>query len=138
LPTRRCSKRFREKTGLKLIPEYFTIALLRAAQPDTRRADLILADLDRLRQIAKNAGHFQIITPARRIRTTAAGKISFDGFFMRKRHCGKQCRWVPGRLQSRSWREVTSGVDLWLNTPQFPLEASGTSGMKAARMACQA
>src|SRR5262249_17759574 len=25
-----------------------------------------------------------------------------------------------------------SGVDLWLNTPQFPLEASGTSGMKAA------
>src|SRR5207302_8667699 len=28
--------------------------------------------------------------------------------------------------------EMTSGVDLWLNTPQFPLEASGTSGMKAA------
>ena len=28
--------------------------------------------------------------------------------------------------------KITSGVDLWLNTPQFPLEASGTSGMKAA------
>jgi starch phosphorylase len=27
---------------------------------------------------------------------------------------------------------MTSGVDLWLNTPQAPLEASGTSGMKAA------
>jgi glycogen phosphorylase len=27
---------------------------------------------------------------------------------------------------------MTSGVDLWLNTPQKPLEASGTSGMKAA------
>jgi starch phosphorylase len=27
---------------------------------------------------------------------------------------------------------VTSGADLWLNTPQRPLEASGTSGMKAA------
>jgi starch phosphorylase len=27
---------------------------------------------------------------------------------------------------------ITSGVDLWLNTPQPPLEASGTSGMKAA------
>ncbi|MEK6562943.1 MAG: glycogen/starch/alpha-glucan phosphorylase, partial [Candidatus Binatota bacterium] len=27
---------------------------------------------------------------------------------------------------------MTSGVDLWLNTPQPPLEASGTSGMKAA------
>ncbi len=27
---------------------------------------------------------------------------------------------------------ITSGVDIWLNTPQPPLEASGTSGMKAA------
>src|SRR5687768_8108065 len=27
---------------------------------------------------------------------------------------------------------LTTGVDLWLNTPQPPLEASGTSGMKAA------
>jgi starch phosphorylase len=27
---------------------------------------------------------------------------------------------------------MTSGVDLWLNTPQRPQEASGTSGMKAA------
>jgi starch phosphorylase len=27
---------------------------------------------------------------------------------------------------------MTAGVDLWLNTPQRPLEASGTSGMKAA------
>lgn len=27
---------------------------------------------------------------------------------------------------------MTAGVDLWLNTPQPPMEASGTSGMKAA------
>lgn len=27
---------------------------------------------------------------------------------------------------------MTSGVDVWLNTPQAPMEASGTSGMKAA------
>ena len=27
---------------------------------------------------------------------------------------------------------MTSGTDLWLNTPEYPLEASGTSGMKAA------
>lgn len=29
-------------------------------------------------------------------------------------------------------RQMTAGVDLWVNTPQIPLEASGTSGMKAA------
>ena len=27
---------------------------------------------------------------------------------------------------------MVSGADIWLNTPQPPLEASGTSGMKAA------
>ena len=27
---------------------------------------------------------------------------------------------------------LTAGVDVWLNTPRPPLEASGTSGMKAA------
>jgi starch phosphorylase len=29
-------------------------------------------------------------------------------------------------------QKMTSGVDIWLNTPQSPMEASGTSGMKAA------
>ena len=29
-------------------------------------------------------------------------------------------------------KRITSGVDIWLNTPRPPLEASGTSGMKAA------
>jgi len=29
-------------------------------------------------------------------------------------------------------RQLVSGVDLWLNTPEYPLEASGTSGQKAA------
>ena len=29
-------------------------------------------------------------------------------------------------------RKLVSGADAWLNTPQPPLEASGTSGMKAA------
>ena len=29
-------------------------------------------------------------------------------------------------------RKLVTGVDVWLNTPQYPLEASGTSGQKAA------
>jgi len=27
---------------------------------------------------------------------------------------------------------ITAGVDIWLNTPESPMEASGTSGMKAS------
>ena len=40
---------------------------------------------------------------------------------------------LPGR--TTTWRLaqlMTAGVDVWLNTPEPPLEASGTSGMKAA------
>ena len=45
----------------------------------------------------------------------------------------------PERFQLFTWhiynislgRLLTSGVDVWLNTPTRPLEASGTSGMKA-------
>jgi len=39
---------------------------------------------------------------------------------------------VSGKLQHDAGAMITSGVDLWLNTPEPPLEASGTSGIKAA------
>ena len=39
---------------------------------------------------------------------------------------------LRGGLRREWGRFVTSGVDLWLNTPHRPFEASGTSGMKAA------
>src|SRR5437899_3480494 len=50
----------RKKTGLLLDPEAFTIGFARRAT-GYKRADLILSDLDRLRQIAKGAGKFQIV-----------------------------------------------------------------------------
>src|SRR5258707_14510532 len=50
----------REKTGLKFDPEVFTIGFARRAT-GYNRADLILAGLDRLRQIAKKGGAVQII-----------------------------------------------------------------------------
>src|SRR5258708_19693740 len=52
----------RKKTGLKFDPEAFTIGFARRAT-GYKRADLILADLDRLRQIANTSGHFQFIFP---------------------------------------------------------------------------
>src|SRR5579862_6900172 len=62
---RTCSKHelFQEvqtKTGLRLDPEAFTIGFARRAT-GYKRADLILSDLDRLREIAKIAGKFQIV-----------------------------------------------------------------------------
>src|SRR6266581_6700979 len=122
----------REKTGLKFDPEAFTIGFARRAT-GYKRADLILADVDRLRQIAKNAGHFQIIYAGKAHPNDAGGKDIIRRIFHAKKALRKT---VPvvflDDYNLELGGRITSGVDLWLNTPQFPLEASGTSGMKAA------
>jgi len=122
----------REKTGLKFDPEVFTIGFARRAT-GYKRADLILADLDRLRQIAKNSGQFQIIYAGKAHPNDGGGKDIIRRIFHAKKALRKT---VPvvflDDYNLELGGKVTSGVDLWLNTPQFPLEASGTSGMKAA------
>ena len=122
----------REKTGLKFDPEVFTIGFARRAT-GYKRADLILADLDRLRQIAKNSGHFQIIYAGKAHPNDGGGKDIIRRIFQAKKALRKT---VPvvflDDYNLDLGGKITSGVDLWLNTPQFPLEASGTSGMKAA------
>ncbi len=122
----------REKTGLNLDEEVFTIGFARRAT-GYKRADLILSDLDRLRQIAKNAGHFQIIYAGKAHPNDGGGKDIIRHIFYAKKALRKA---VPvvflDEYNLDLGGKMTSGVDLWLNTPQFPLEASGTSGMKAA------
>jgi glycogen phosphorylase len=122
----------REKTGLSLDEEVFTIGFARRAT-GYKRADLILSDLDRLRQITKNAGHFQIIYAGKAHPNDGGGKDIIRRIFQAKKALRKA---VPvvflDEYNLDLGGKITSGVDLWLNTPQFPLEASGTSGMKSA------
>jgi len=122
----------RKKTGLNFDPEVFTIGFARRAT-GYKRADLILADLDRLRQIAKDAGHFQIIYAGKAHPNDGGGKDIIRRIFHAKKALRKA---VPvvflDDYNMDLGGKISSGVDLWLNTPQFPLEASGTSGMKAA------
>jgi glycogen phosphorylase len=122
----------RLKTGLKFDPEAFTIGFARRAT-GYKRADLILSDLDRLRLIAKNAGQFQIIFAGKAHPNDGGGKDIIRRIFQAKKALRKA---VPvvflDDYNLELGGKITSGVDLWLNTPQFPLEASGTSGMKAA------
>src|SRR5450631_2445877 len=122
----------RKKTGMKFDPAKFTIGFARRAT-GYKRADLILADLDRLRAIAKNAGHFQIVYAGKAHPHDAGGKNIIKHIFQAKKALRKA---VPvvflDDYNMELGGKITAGVDLWLNTPQFPLEASGTSGMKAA------
>jgi glycogen phosphorylase len=122
----------RTKTGLHLDPEVFTIGFARRAT-GYKRADLILSDLDRLREIAKDAGHFQIIYAGKAHPNDAGGKDIIRRIYKAKRALRKSVPTVfLDDYNLELGGKMTSGVDLWLNTPQFPLEASGTSGMKAA------
>ena len=122
----------RKKTGLKLDPEAFTIGFARRAT-GYKRADLILKDLDRLRQVAKNAGPFQIVFAGKAHPKDAGGKEIIKRIFKAKKALKKNVSIVfLDDYNLELGGKLTSGCDLWLNTPQYPLEASGTSGMKAA------
>jgi glycogen phosphorylase len=122
----------RKKTGLKLDPEAFTIGFARRAT-GYKRADLILSDLDRLRQIAKNVGPFQIVYAGKAHPRDAGGKEIIKKIFKAKKALKKAVTIVfLDDYNLDLGGKLTSGGDLWLNTPQYPLEASGTSGMKAA------
>ena len=122
----------RKKTGMKLDPEAFTIGFARRAT-GYKRADLILSDLDRLRQIAKNVGSFQIVYAGKAHPRDAGGKEIIKRIFKAKKALKKAISIVfLDDYNMDLGGKITAGVDLWLNTPQYPLEASGTSGMKAA------
>jgi glycogen phosphorylase len=122
----------RRKTGMKLDPEAFTIGFARRAT-GYKRADLILKDPDRLRQIAKNAGAFQIVFAGKAHPADSGGKEIIKRIFKAKKALKKNVSIVfLDDYNLDLGGKLTSGGDLWLNTPQYPLEASGTSGMKAA------
>ena len=122
----------RQKTGLRMDLETFTIGFARRAT-GYKRADLILSDLDRLRQIAKSAGKFQIVFAGKAHPNDGGGKDIIRRIFQAKKALRKSIPVVfLDDYNLEVGGKITSGVDLWLNTPQFPLEASGTSGMKAA------
>jgi glycogen phosphorylase len=122
----------RKKTGLKLDPEAFTIGFARRAT-GYKRADLILSDLDRLRHIAKNVGPFQIVYAGKAHPRDVGGKEIIKRIFKAKKALKKAVTIVfLDDYNMDLGGKITAGGDLWLNTPQYPLEASGTSGMKAA------
>jgi glycogen phosphorylase len=122
----------RKKTGLRLDPEAFTIGFARRAT-GYKRADLILSDLDRLRHIAKSVGNFQIVFAGKAHPKDGGGKEIIRRIFKAKKALKKNVSIVfLDNYNMDLGGKLTSGGDLWLNTPQWPLEASGTSGMKAA------
>ena len=120
------------RTGVKLDPEVFTVGFARRAA-GYKRADLLLSDLDRLKRIAAGVGRFQVVYAGKAHPHDSGGKEIIRRLFAAKEALGGDLPMVYlDDYNLELGGVITAGVDLWLNTPQPPLEASGTSGMKAA------
>jgi starch phosphorylase len=117
---------------VRLDPEVFTIGFGRRATA-YKRADLLFRDLARLRLIASKAGPFQIVFGGKAHPHDEPGKKLIQQIFEAKKRLEPKVRivYLPN-YDIDVAKIMVPGVDLWLNTPQPPHEASGTSGMKAA------
>jgi starch phosphorylase len=95
-----------------------------------KRADLLFSDLDRLERIGTSK--IQVIYAGKAHPKDAVGKQLIEKIFSYKeKFKGKiKIAFIQGYNMEIALKLV-SGVDIWLNTPLRPLEASGTSGMKA-------
>jgi starch phosphorylase len=112
--------------------EAFTIGFARRAT-HYKRADLVLSDPGRLAQVARRAGPVQILFAGKAHPHDGPGKDIIRHVFRVAKELGDSVRIAYLENYDMSLAgKLTSGADLWLNTPLPPLEASGTSGMKAA------
>jgi len=112
--------------------EVFTIGFARRVTA-YKRADLLFTDLERLKKVAAEAGGLQVIYAGKAHPSDQEGKRLIRRILELKEALSGSIAiaFLPNYDLALA-KLITSGVDLWLNTPQPPLEASGTSGMKAA------
>lgn len=125
-------RRVNRDVNAGLSVDAFTIGIARRATP-YKRLDLILSDPGRLKQIAEKHGPIQIIFSGKSHPRDGGGKELIERIHAAIREFSGDCRvtFVP-RYAMDLAAHLVAGCDLWLNCPQRPLEASGTSGMKAA------
>jgi glycogen phosphorylase len=117
-------------TGMDL--DLLTIGFARRAAA-YKRADLLFSDIERLRAIVSRSGGLQIVYAGKAHPQDEAGKEQIRKVCSARDLLRDKIK--IAYLQNYSMeigKMMTAGVDIWLNTPLPPMEASGTSGMKAA------
>ena len=117
-------------TGVKLDENRLTIGFARRFAT-YKRANLVFSDLERLREIG--AGRIQFVFSGKAHPRDEGGKALIKSIFDSAKDLENE---IPvAFLEDYSMATglaMTGGVDIWLNNPIRPMEASGTSGMKAA------
>ena len=121
------------RTGAVLKPDVFTIGFARRAAT-YKRADLLFTDPERLVRCAHERGGLQIIYSGKAHPADEPGKAKIRHVIELAKELNSDALKIV-YLENYEWTLgalLTGGVDVWLNTPKRPYEASGTSGMKAA------
>jgi len=117
-------------TGVRLDKDRLTIGFARRFAT-YKRANLVFSDLERLREIG--AGKIQFVFSGKAHPRDQGGKALIQSIFESAKDLEHD---IPvAFLEDYSMATglaMTGGVDIWLNNPIRPMEASGTSGMKAA------
>lgn len=128
---RQLLERVNRSTAAGFEPDTLTLGFARRATP-YKRADLFFHDLERLKAVA-GAGTLQVVYAGKAHPADQAGKELIHKIVQAGKSLAPALKvaYLPGYDMALG-RLMTAGVDVWLNTPQPPLEASGTSGMKAA------
>jgi starch phosphorylase len=124
-------KEVQRRSGVNFDPAALTIGSARRAA-GYKRADLIFFDVDRLRRIVARRP-LQLVYSGKAHAQDTTGKGAIERIFAAAAALKDEVRIVYLEDYDIALAKLlVAGADLWLNTPQKPLEASGTSGMKAA------
>lgn len=119
------------RCGVALHPDRPILAFARR-MTGYKRPDLLFSDLDRLRAVATKHP-FQVVLAGKAHPMDRDGKAAIKLVLSHARELADTLpiAFLPGYDMELA-KLLVSGADIWLNTPIPPLEASGTSGMKAA------
>ena len=118
-------------TNGQLSEDTFTIGFARRAT-EYKRPTLLFSNIERLRTISRS-GKFQAIFAGKAHPRDEGGKRLIEQIYSYAKQLKDDVEIVYLENYDMSIAaKMVGGVDVWLNTPLRPMEASGTSGMKAA------
>jgi starch phosphorylase len=117
--------------GVRLDGDLLTIGFARRAT-GYKRAELLFSDIEKLTEV-NSGSRMQLIFAGKAHPRDETGKKVIQNIFghIKQLRDVMKIVYLPDYDMATA-AKLTSGVDVWLNTPLPPLEASGTSGMKAA------
>lgn len=120
-----------ESAGARMAVDTLTLGFARRAT-EYKRATMIFSDLDKLKEVERQ-GKIQLVFAGKAHPRDEMGKRlirDIYGYIDRLKNEVEIVYLENYNMEMAG--KLTSGVDVWLNTPLPPYEASGTSGMKAA------